>query len=69
MIERTELIALGPCQMSHVWMAVFANGAARVQNQGTQRTLDQVKKVPRDRTNQGQNQDEASMAATSASRQ
>ncbi|KAM7299181.1 hypothetical protein ISCGN_019748 [Ixodes scapularis] len=28
-IERTDLIALGPYQMSHVWMAVFANGAAK----------------------------------------
>ncbi|KAG0425114.1 hypothetical protein HPB47_027698 [Ixodes persulcatus] len=29
MIDRTDLIALGPYQMSHVWMAVFANGAAK----------------------------------------
>ncbi|KAM7302416.1 uncharacterized protein ISCGN_017933 [Ixodes scapularis] len=28
-IEREDLIALGPYQMSHVWMAVFANGAAK----------------------------------------
>ncbi|KAM7288063.1 hypothetical protein ISCGN_031752 [Ixodes scapularis] len=29
MTERTDLIALGPYQMSHVWMTVFANGAAK----------------------------------------
>ncbi|KAM7301274.1 hypothetical protein ISCGN_016793 [Ixodes scapularis] len=28
-IDRKDLVALGPFQMSHVWMAVFANGAAK----------------------------------------
>ncbi|CAN7994986.1 unnamed protein product [Ixodes hexagonus] len=28
-IEREDLIALGSYQMNHVWMAVFANGAAK----------------------------------------
>ncbi|KAM7284337.1 hypothetical protein ISCGN_001431 [Ixodes scapularis] len=29
-IDRKDLIGLGPYQMSHVWMAVFANGAAKL---------------------------------------
>ncbi|CAN7982707.1 unnamed protein product [Ixodes pacificus] len=28
-IDRKDLVAVGPFQMSHVWMAVFANGAAK----------------------------------------
>ncbi|KAG0444656.1 hypothetical protein HPB47_013540 [Ixodes persulcatus] len=28
-IERKDLLGLGPCQLSRVWMATFANGAAK----------------------------------------